>query len=317
MARSKTPKFLIGLFITLGVSIGVATVIWIGASKILQKGDLYVTYFDESVQGLSPDSMVKYRGVDVGRIDDINVAPDRRLIEVVMKVDLKPADAKDTVAQLKSAGLTGIVFVDLDRVPEGERVDTPRINFTPPYPLIPSQASAQKLIMSGLEMTIAKVKEIDLAGISNELKRVERSISEFFSGSTTHRILENLESTSAHMNHTLDKVDQLVAEGHLEGVLDDAKTLFQETKDAIVEARGMIEDVRGELKAMKLAETARRTEGMVTDLDRKTRQITTDLTLAGENIRQASENLDALLQRLEANPSELLFGEPPPPRRYR
>jgi DNA repair ATPase RecN len=79
----------------------------------------------------------------------------------------------------------------------------------------------------------------------------------------------------------------------------------------------MIEDVRGELKAMKLAETARRTEGMVTDLDRKTRQITTDLTLAGENIRQASENLDALLQRLEANPSELLFGEPPPPRRPR
>jgi len=40
-----------------------------------------------------------------------------------------------------------------------------------------------------------------------------------------------------------------------------------------------------------------------------------DLKLAGENIRQASENLDTLIQRLEANPSDLLFGVPPPPRR--
>lgn len=317
MARSKTPKFLIGLFITLGVSIGVATIIWVGASKLLQKGDLYVTYFDESVQGLSPDSLVKYRGVDVGRIDDIRVAPDRRLIEVVMKVDLKPSEAKDTVAQLKSAGLTGIVFVDLDRVPEGERVDSPRISFTPPYPIIPSQASAQKLIMSGVEMVIAKVREIDLGGIAEEMKRVERSMSEFFSGSKTHRIMENLESTTAHLNNTLERVDRIVAEGHVEGILDDTKGMFQETKDAIADARALIADARDELKALKLAETGRRAEGMVEDLDRKSREITMDIKLAGENIRQASENLDTLIQRLEANPSDILFGEPPPPRRLR
>ncbi len=79
----------------------------------------------------------------------------------------------------------------------------------------------------------------------------------------------------------------------------------------------MIEDVRGELKAMKLAETARRTEGMVTDLDRKTRQITTDLTLAGENIRQASENSMLCSRGWKPIRRDLLFGEPPPPRRYR
>jgi phospholipid/cholesterol/gamma-HCH transport system substrate-binding protein len=315
MARSKTPKFLIGLFITLGVTIGVVTVIWIGASKILQKGEMYVTYFDESVQGLSPDSLVKYRGVDIGRIDEIRVAPDMQLIEVVMKVDMKPSEARETVAQLKSAGLTGIVFVDLDRIPPGELLDTPKITFTPPHPVIPSRASTQKLIMSGVEMTIAKVREIDLKGISDELKRVERSISEFFSGSRTHRILKNLESTSAHLNSTLSRVDKIVAEGHVEALVDDAKDMFQETKEAIADARGLVNDARKELKALKLAETARHTEGMAADLDRKSREITMDLKLAGENIRRASETLDALLQRLEANPSDLLFGEPPPPRR--
>ena len=71
MARSKTPKFLIGLFITLGVSIGVATIIWVGASKYFEKGSRYVTYFNESVQGLQQDSAVKYRGVAVGRADGL------------------------------------------------------------------------------------------------------------------------------------------------------------------------------------------------------------------------------------------------------
>jgi phospholipid/cholesterol/gamma-HCH transport system substrate-binding protein len=63
---SKTSKFLIGLFVIGGTLIGVGAVVWIGASKYFQKGATYVTFFDESVQGLQVDSSVKYRGVDVG-----------------------------------------------------------------------------------------------------------------------------------------------------------------------------------------------------------------------------------------------------------
>jgi len=55
----------LGLFVTVGVILGVAAIIWVGASKYFEKGDRYVTYFNESVQGLQQDSAVKYRGVDV------------------------------------------------------------------------------------------------------------------------------------------------------------------------------------------------------------------------------------------------------------
>ncbi len=57
MAQNRN-YFLIGLFVTVGVMIGVAAVIWLGASKYFQKGSMYVTYFDESVQGLQTDSVV-------------------------------------------------------------------------------------------------------------------------------------------------------------------------------------------------------------------------------------------------------------------
>src|SRR4030042_4203415 len=113
MAR-RTSKFMIGLFVTIGILIGMVAVVWLGASKYLEKGKTYVTYFDESVQGLQLDSAVKYRGVEAGRVERIRVAPDNRLIEVVMKINLRGNIEHDYVAQLKAAGITGIVFVELD-----------------------------------------------------------------------------------------------------------------------------------------------------------------------------------------------------------
>ena len=81
MAR-RNSSFMIGLFVTVGLVIGIAAIIWVGASTYFEKGSLFVTYFDESVQGLQVDSRVKYRGVDIGKVQSIGVAPDRKLVEV-------------------------------------------------------------------------------------------------------------------------------------------------------------------------------------------------------------------------------------------
>src|SRR3972149_9372392 len=128
MAR-KTSKFMIGLFVTIGILIGMVAIVWLGASKYFEKGATYVTYFDESVQGLQVDSAVKYRGVEVGRVEKIRVAPDNRLIEIIMKIDLKGELERDDVAQLKAAGITGIVFVELSRKDPGEPDLSPKITF--------------------------------------------------------------------------------------------------------------------------------------------------------------------------------------------
>ena len=116
----KTSKFMVGLFVSLGIIIIVVAIIWVGATKYFEKGNLYVTYFNESVQGLQKDSIVKYRGVEVGRVEQISVAPDNHLIAVVMKINLRDKNLpQTTIAQLKMAGITGMVFVELDRQKAG------------------------------------------------------------------------------------------------------------------------------------------------------------------------------------------------------
>lgn len=77
-------KYRVGVFVIVASIIGVATVIWLGASRFFEETERAVTYFSESVQGLDPGASVKYRGVPSGRVATIHIAPDGELIEVII-----------------------------------------------------------------------------------------------------------------------------------------------------------------------------------------------------------------------------------------
>ena len=55
----------------------------------------FVTYFDESVQGLEVGAPVKLRGVPIGHAVDIGFAPDRRHIEVVKSYAQERAEVRN------------------------------------------------------------------------------------------------------------------------------------------------------------------------------------------------------------------------------
>ena len=314
MAR-KTSKFLVGLFVTIGVLIGVIAIVWLGAYKYFEKGATYVTYFNESVQGLQVDSTVKYQGVEVGRVEKIRVAPDNKLIEVVMKINLRGKLERDYVGQLKAVGITGIVFIELDRKEPGEPDLSPKLNFASEYPIIASKPSDIKQILSGVQEVLENLKKIDTKGIS-----------------------EGIVSTVANLNSVITKVDNALAEKRLEEIIVEAK-------NTLVKVQNLASNIEGEIHALNLAKTganlesatakiekivnsgeieaalkeAKETIGKLNQwverLDKRSLTITNDVKVISENLRRASESLDRLIERVYASPSDLLFGQPPPPRR--
>jgi phospholipid/cholesterol/gamma-HCH transport system substrate-binding protein len=321
MAR-KTSKFMIGLFVTIGILIGMVAVVWLGASKYFEKGQTYVTYFDESVQGLQVDSAVKYRGVEAGRVEKIKVAPDNRLIEVVMKINLKGKLAQEYVAQLKAAGITGIVFVELDRK-ESDKPDlSPKITFASEYPIISSQPSDIKQLLSGVENVIESLNKIDTQGISDQIKST----------------LKVLESVVASLNSVVGSVDKALGTGNLEDAI-------VETKNTLLKVQSFVSEAQKDLQAMNLGQSgtnierttarldqimnsgeieavldevkraARKMNQLVEGLDKRSLAITNNIKGTSENLKRASESLEMLIDRVYASPSDLLFGEPPPRRR--
>ncbi len=313
---------MIGLFVTIGLLIGMVAVVWLGASKYLEKGKTWVTYFDESVQGLQVDSAVKYRGVEVGRVEKIRVAPDHRLIEVVMKIDPRGKLEREYVARLKAAGITGIVFVELDRKEPDKPDLSPKITFASEYPIIPSQPSDIKQLLTGIDNVIQSLNKIDTQGISDQIKST----------------LKVLESVVASLNNVVGSVDKALGTGKLEDAI-------VEVKNTLLKVQSFVSDAQKDLEAMNLGESgtniasatarldqiansgeieavlaevkdaAKKMNQLVEGLDKRSLAITNNIKATSENLKRASESLEMLTERVYASPSDLLFGEPLPRRR--
>lgn len=333
----KTSSFLVGLFVTLGLALGTVLVIWVGASRYFEHGNRYATYFDESVQGLQKDSTVKYRGVDVGRVDRIRVAPDNHLVEVVMKIDLTEDIRKGMAAELKSAGITGIMFVELARITPGERVSTPKITFATEYPVIPSHISTMQRVFAQVEEVMEKMKAVDFGGVSDQFKATGKAAEQFFDGPRTRALVENLERTTRRIDETVSRVDNVLSGERLAKVVDaidadldavgrltaklskeieDARIPDRsaEVKQVLAEARALLADARRELAEMRLSESGQAAARIFRELEGEQQAMAPALRGAVDNLRRTSEELRGLLERLRAVPSDALFGEPPPRR---
>jgi len=299
----KTSKFMIGLFVTTGILLGAVAVIWIGASTYYQKGKLYVTYFDESVQGLQMDSRVKYRGVDVGKVEAILVAPDGHLVEVLMKIDMDGEIQRNSFAQLRVAGLTGLVFIELDHRPWEEPLITPKITFPAEHPIIPSQLSQSRQMLTSADKIMGKMEEVDIQGLADQIRRSTKAVETVLAGDGMKRILANVESATASLDRTIRRADSVLAQVKIDGVL-------AETKEGVQEARRLMVLLQEQLKGLKLAETVERSDRLVEGVDRRTRRVASEVGAAADEIREAALSLRLLVERLEENPSELLFSKP-------
>jgi phospholipid/cholesterol/gamma-HCH transport system substrate-binding protein len=292
MAKQSTNLF-IGIFVILGVVLGVIAIIWVGATSYFQKGDTYISYFDESVQGLQMDSSVKFRGVEVGRVEAIRVAPDNRLIGVVMKINMKDRLQEDAVAQLKSAGITGIVFVELDLKKPEEPDLSPQIDFPSEYPIIPSRPSEIQRLVAGVNEIMKKFGEVDTKGISNQLIATTKAMEELFKGKQMSSILARVDAAAANLELLTSRATKTLTDSGLDQTMAEAR-------EALKGARIMLGTVNEQVLAMKLPATLN-----------ETRDLARSLQTTSNNLRESSETLEKLLQRIYERPSDVLFGKPP------
>jgi len=296
MARKKFSSFMLGIFVTGGLLFLAVLLIWIGATRFFEGGKKYISYFDESVQGLQKDSEVKFRGVKVGRVEDITIAPDNLHVGVDMVIDLEFDPTIGYVAQLQLTGVTGVMFVNLVPQDPEKPYTPPQITFVSPYPVIPSQPSEIRRILTGIDEVIANLKQLDTKGISEEAKVTFKEMKNFFGGEKTKRIIAELEVSSANLKKISARIDQDISGGEIGKILKEARVTFQGT-------RVLVASAKKDLEAMRLPETVG-----------KSRLTLDQINALAAKLRQASETLDLLVERLYLRPPDLFFGKPPPKR---
>lgn len=220
MGRPVSP-FKIGLFVLCCGALGVAALLWLGASHVFEAKEVYVTYFAESIKGLQRDAIVNYRGVAVGRVVSIGLAPDGRLIEVVMH--LRPDFPIDETLsiRLREQGLTGLRFLEIDTAPPNLDTLTPKVDFRPPYPMIRSYPSEIQELKMALESVYGKILAMDLEGLTEQWKRVGTSVATLLSGDDVALAVKNIRQGTESLARTAAALEKAVGSREFQGGLKD------------------------------------------------------------------------------------------------
>ncbi len=326
---SRKAKFTVGLFVAGGLTISVLAIVWLGMSRYFEKGRFYVTYFNESVQGLQKDSPVKYRGVPIGRVESIGVAPDSKLIQVILKVETGQKLDKSIVAQLKNVGITGSMLVELDRKRIGEPDESPPLSFPSEYPIVASKPSNINQLLQGLDDVLTHFKSIDLKGISDKLKLTLDNANVVMAAADIKGISNTLQSALSgaesilkdpkwqgilgSVDHAAKSAKDLMKKaGNSLGKVD--RTLVRMEKFIATNEKPIGEAVLDLKKAMVSANTLlEKGTGLITNADDTLNRLKAQLLISVQNLERATDNLNRFLEVLSDSPSQLLFGEPAEP----
>ena len=306
---SKSGYMLVGAFVLVLAAAFIWGILWISAGGTPQRLDRYVVYMTDSVSGLNVDAPLRYRGVDVGKVEQIAIDPrNPQLIRLLLQVRQGTPVSEDTVATLEYQGLTGIASVNLS----GGKSGSPPPKALPgeDYPIIQSRPSIFASLDTSLEGLLASLTETStsLNALLSENNRTNMArslesvatLSDNFAKQSSH-----LETLIAHLEVTLANTSNASA--------DFPKLVSEFTQSATAITR-MADEIRGiganlAAASASIEKTVNASSDGVVDFARTTlpeiSQMVYELRLASENLRRMSE-------ALEQDPSLLMYGAPEP-----
>ncbi len=297
----KTNYVLVGMFVLiLGFTL-IAGILWLGSGGPGRVVDEYLVYMQESVSGLSRDNVVKYHGVDVGRVRDIGLDPERaQEVRLLLEIDRGTPIRQDTVATLESQGLTGLAYINLT----GGSADSPPLQARAgePHPVIPSRPSTWG--------------RLDRA--------VEELVSNMISVTRQFSVLLN-EQNQNHISRSLANMDELSSalaarSGEVDGAVDDLASSLQHMRDASAQLPGLVARLQAAAGALeRMADELRATGASVNkavqardrDLRRFTAEALPEAAVMINEARRAAQSLRRFSEQLERDPAVLLRGSPP------
>ena len=274
-----------GLFvIILGVA-AAAAIMWFSDQKILH--DHYTLVSEEgSVAGLNPESSVRYRGVPVGKVEDIKFDrdnPNRILIRIAVSNNI--VFPKNIYAQLATQGFTGLAFVELNI--EGKEPSTERL---PHDARIPLRPSFMRELSNSFEDLIRNANQA--------IKRIDALLNE--------QNQAQFGAILTHLAQAIRRSDSLMEQLQL-GV-QSLPEVTHEASQVMKQTHQLLSDINQTIAKLN------QREGLLDGLTQSSHELADSLPRLREvtsAITQSTHHINRMLLKLEEQPQSLLFGSPP------
>ena len=295
---------IVGAFVLVLGAVLIAGVLWLASGGAFQQAyDLYLAVEDESVAGLNLNAPVKYNGVDVGKVRAIQLDPTNpQRVNLLFAIKRGTPIKEDTIAVLKTQGLTGIAYVELS----GGAIASPPLGILAgnQYPVIRTKASLSARLENILTNVLAKLDSTsnNINAILSDENRAAFTRALADMATVSHTIAARKDTIDAAITHgarTLDNTAQ--ASAHMEAVLD-----------RIARSADAIEKMGNEVSKTSLS-TGKAADAVGAEVKRISTETLPELERLLGELSTLAPSLRRLSEQTTRDPRSLLFGHKPVP----
>jgi phospholipid/cholesterol/gamma-HCH transport system substrate-binding protein len=308
--ENKAYTFIAGLFALLLTGAILAAFWWLGGTHTPQT--MYKIASPFSVSGLNPQAAVRFRGVTVGRVEDIQFDPaNPRNIIIDISVDERLQLTRGSFAQLAQQGVTGLAYIEID--------DSGEDLVTLGKEMIPLRESALSELMASGKAIIAKTEKLEdsastLLTTLNQLLNQENTqkINSLLTNMEhSSALLEPLLRSSQHTSERAGKLMDSIKPQELSATLDAVRQASMSAKDSADSAKPTL--IQAQKSLAEFERLSRHIEQMSGELgDSLNDETLPRIHQLTEQLTRDAQSLNKLMESLEQNPQSAIFGKPQP-----
>lgn len=295
--HTKANHFKIGVFVIITAGLLVASIVMFARPRM--KNPMHIeTYMDESVAGLNVGSPIAYRGVDIGRVEEITFVSSRYnssiefgryvVVDMVIEGDLLLGGVYEDTAsrldelvvnglriRLTTNPLTGLAYLEADyplAPTEPLKVD----GWEPKYYHLPYDKSVFNKFSQSALSAFEKLEQIDFVGFVDRLDSL------------------------------LATIEKAVVDANIKEVGVIMKDLLSEMQQVSERIKNLMSPEDGGQPKVTFAEILEKLDRAVEHLDRVTVSQSPDIAKILDDLGEFSANIRELSEELKENPSRLI-----------
>ncbi len=296
---------LVGIFVLVAAALLIGTILAVSGT-FSSGGTPYHTYF-KSAGGLVPGAMVRYGGMEAGKVDKVRVDPDDTTrIEIDFRVKPNIPVKTDSIAKISALGALSDNFVEIGTGSRNGQL----------APAGSELKSAETLGIADIGDMIGGLTPIANQVLQNlnqrltELKTTIDRVNDLLNDKNRQNISGSLTNLNGMLGEDRPKVSATLtniqaASTKISPLLDDLKKTMAEANTTLSHVDAVVVENREDIRAIvvKLRDTLNTASALMDQLKNTVDNNEDNIDEILLNVRAATENLRELTEELKTRPS--------------
>jgi paraquat-inducible protein B len=332
-------KIAIGGFVIGGIGLAVLALLVFGSGKFFQHKSMHVLFFDGSVKGLNVGSPVKFRGVDIGMVKNIQLTinPENLEFYVPVYVEIFPnrisilggkkveaIDDRGVIdelvnemgmrAQLQMQSLlTGQLFINYDFYP-----DTPIriVGLEKKVYEVPTIPTALQMLTDTLGQFVEDIRKANFQEIVQNIAQTAKGANELMSSSDLRESVANLNIALQDVQKFIRNADELAGKvnGRADAIADSFQSTMDDTRKMVNKIDNRVDPLTSDIESTLAVVRSSFAEAKSLLLEAQklvseNSQLRQEIIITLESMSDASRSVEELTDYLQQHPEAIITGK--------